>query len=358
MNPPIPRAPGRAPAPLSGCAEPLLAAHDRLLLDLDGVCYVGERAIPEAVEAMREVRDAGLSVRFLTNNASRTPEQVAARLRSFQIAADDKEVVTSAWCAARLLGQELPADTPVLVVGGKGLVEALRAHGLRPVHTAADRPVAVVQGWDPDVGWRLLAEAAVAIHGGADWIATNLDRTLPSDRGRLPGNGALVAAVGAAVERPPRVIGKPEPTMYDAAGHDARAPLAVGDRLDTDITGAIRGGLPSLLVLTGVTSPVDLLLAPADERPTHIGRDLASVALAMPAVVLGDRGHRCRGATAALDTGPDGTVRVALTGSSGPDGLDRLRAACGALWAAVDQGGVDSGVVHDAARTAALDLEL
>jgi glycerol 3-phosphatase-2 len=320
-------------SPLPGSSEPLLDRHDRLLLDLDGVCYVGDRAIPAAVEAMRAVRSAGLSVRFLTNNASRTPDDVADRLTRFGITAAPDEIVTSAGCAARLLGDELPAGAPVLVVGGAGLVTAIAEVGLRPVSRAAEGPVAVVQGWAPDVGWRLLAEAATAIHAGAAWIATNLDATIPSERGRLPGNGALVGAVRAAVEQEPRAIGKPEPAMYGAAGADAAAPLAVGDRLDTDILGAVRGAVPSLLVMTGVTGPRDLLGAVPEQRPTHIGPDLRSVCAPMPAVDRGPDGWSCRGARA---TAPDATAGIRVTGDGGEDGLDRLRVACAAVWELVD----------------------
>lgn len=318
---------------LPGSEAPLLEVHDRLLLDLDGVCYVGDAPIPAAVTAMRAVRDAGVGVRFLTNNASRTPAEVAARLVGYGIDAADAEIITSAGCAASVLADELPSGAPILVVGGPGLIAALEDAGLKPVPAADDDPVAVVQGWHPDVGWRLLAEAAVAIRRGAQWVATNLDTTIPSERGRLPGNGALVAALGTAVDVSPRVIGKPEPVMYDAAGGDARASLAVGDRLDTDIEGARRAGVPSLLVMTGVTVPADLLRAPSERRPTHIGADLSAVCDAMPAVAAVGSRFVCR--DAAADFSGD---RPEVSGDAGPDGLDRLRAACAAAWAAQQLG--------------------
>lgn len=331
---------------LPGSRAPLIEEHDRLLLDLDGVCYVGDRAVPAALDAMRTVRQTGLSVRFLTNNASRTPAEVAERLQGYGYQADVAEIVTSAVCAARLLADELPTGSPVLVVGGPGLEQALSECGLRPVRSAAADPVAVVQGWHPDVNWRAMAEATVAINAGARWIATNLDRTIPGERGRLPGNGALIGAVATAVEQQPRPVGKPEPAMYDAAGADAGSPLAVGDRLDTDIAGAIRARVPSLLVLTGVTRPLDLLRAGPEERPTHIGADLAAVTAAMPRVEQRGAAWLCREAEASVANG-----EVQVAGSAGPDGLDRLRAACAASWTSSDT------IKWDAERVNALDLD-
>ena len=172
----------------------------------------------------------------------------------------------------------------------------VRAAGLRPVELAADAPAAVVQGYGPLVDWAALAEASVAIRAGALWVATNTDRTLPSGRGPLPGNGALVAALRTALEREPDVVvGKPEPALFRTAAqlHGAARPLVVGDRLDTDIEGAVRAGLDSLLVLTGVNTVEDVLDAPATRRPTYIARDLGGLvapgaALPVPVVEPGN----------------------------------------------------------------------
>jgi len=148
------------------------------------------------------------------------------------------------------------------------------------VTRAEDRPVAVVQGYGPDVGWAMLAEACVAVRAGARWVATNTDATMPSPRGPVPGNGALVAALATALGRGPDVVvGKPAPGLLEAAARrrDARRALVVGDRLDTDVEGAVRAGMDSLLVLTGVTTPADLLAAPAHRRPTHVAANLGGL---------------------------------------------------------------------------------
>ncbi len=214
---------------------------------------------------------------YATNNASRSPEAVAELLTSIGIPAAPEEVLTSGRAAAAVLAERCPAGGRVLVVGSQALVDEVRRRGLRPVDEAAAGPVAVVQGYGPRVAWGDLAEACVAIRSGAAWIATNGDRTLPSPRGPLPGNGALVAALATALDREPDVIvGKPAAGLFSeaVAGTDVRRPLVVGDRLDTDIEGANRACMDSLLVLTGVSGPIDLLLARADRRPTYVSLDL------------------------------------------------------------------------------------
>ena len=312
-----------------GSDEPLASRHDTALLDLDGVLYVGPDAVAGAPAAVAAVREAGMSVAFVTNNASRTPAAVAAHLAGLGIEAEAADVVTSAQAVARLVADAVPAGAPVLAVGGEGLVEALAERGLRPVGTARDAPAAVVQGFSPEVGWRALAEATYAVRAGVPWFASNLDSTLPTPDGLAPGNGALVDVVARATGSRPVVAGKPETPLHDEAVRrtGARSPLVVGDRLDTDILGAHRAGVPSLLVLTGVAGPRDLVLAAPDQRPTYVARDLrGGLCDAHPAVPRGDAGgRRCGGWV--VEPGEDGVV-VEGTG----DPVDGLRALCVAVW--------------------------
>lgn len=260
-----------------------LAGHYELVvLDLDGVVYVGTDAVAGAPEAIRAVLDSGTQVAYATNNASRSPGEVAHLLRSIGVPARAEEIVTSARASARLLADDLPAGSPVLIVGAKALADEIHAVGLTPVSQAAQKPVAVVQGFGPEVAWADLAEATVAIRAGARWVATNTDATMPSVRGPVPGNGSLVAALSTALggRAPDTVVGKPEPTMVEVAarGPDGqRHTLVVGDRLDTDMECAKRAGMDGLLVLTGVTSPADLLRANPHERPTHVAAGLAAL---------------------------------------------------------------------------------
>jgi ribonucleotide monophosphatase NagD (HAD superfamily) len=203
------------------------------------------------------------------------------------------------------------------------------AVGLRPVRSAADGPAAVVQGLAPETGWRDLCEAAVALRAGALWVAGNTDATYPSTRGPLPGNGAMVAALRTATGLSPVVVGKPEPQLHRESVErvGARRPLVVGDRLDTDVLGAVRGGADSLLVLTGVTDREELLAAPAGTRPTYVSHDLRGLLAPHLPVVLHDGEARCG---AALASWRDGSVLV-----EGPAD-DALRAACALAWSRQD----------------------
>nr|WP_246314401.1 HAD-IIA family hydrolase [Kineococcus aurantiacus] len=318
----------------------MLDQHDVLLLDLDGVVYVGPDAVPHAAEALRGAVRAGRRLGFITNNASRPPETVAAHLRELDVPAADEDVVNSAQAAADHLAGRLPAGSPVLLVGTTGLRVALEDVGLRPTHERHEA-VAVVQGFSPDLGWRDLAEATHAVRAGLPWIATNLDATVPTPGGPAPGNGLLVDLVARAAGRGPDVVcGKPERALFDAAVQrlGAQRALVVGDRLDTDLQGARTAGLAGLLVLTGVTGVRELLAAAPHERPTHVGHDLRSLADVHPGVAVVREqdtvSASCRGAEVTVD--PHG-LRVP-GGEAGPDGLDVLRAAAVAVWAAADDG--------------------
>ena len=269
----------------------LVEKHDCLLLDLDGTVFRGHEPTPGAVETL-----AALTARtlFVTNNASRAPGEVAEHLRAMGFAAEPDDVVTSAQSAARLLTAQLPPGSPVLIVGTESLAAEVRNVGLKPVRLWSDAPVAVVQGHSPQTGWPDLAEAALAIRGGALWVAANVDLTLPSERGLLPGNGSMVAALRAATDSEPQVAGKPQPTLLtDAlARGDFHTPLVVGDRLDTDIAGANAAGLPSLLVLCGVST--------ADDTRPGSGRAAARLHRAGPALAVRRCGHAARRATSGV----------------------------------------------------------
>jgi glycerol-1-phosphatase len=318
---------GTAQAP-RGSAEPLDEAYDVALLDLDGTVYLSGAAIPGAAEALRKAAAAGMRLAYVTNNASRTRAAIAALLTSFGVSATPGDVVTSAQAAARMVAERLPAGAPVLVVGGSGLRMAVREHGLRPVTTAADRPRAVIQGYAPDIGYPLLAEGSLAVTAGALFVATNGDLTLPSRRGNLPGNGSFIQVIATATGVRPLVAGKPEPPLHreSVLRTGARHPLVVGDRLDTDIESACRVGSDSLLVLTGVTSPAEAVLAPPSQRPTYLAEDLAGLLEPHPAVETRDGAFGCGDWTARRDQD-----RLELAG--GGERIDGLRALCAAAWA-------------------------
>lgn len=315
---------------LRSCGQPLVPAYDLVLLDLDGVVYLGDEAVPHAATALGEVRSRGGAVHFVTNNAGRRAERVAERLRGFGVEAEAAEVTTSAQGAGALLAERWPAGSVVLVVGSEALAAEVADAGLVPTRSAEDKPVAVVQGYGREVGWAQLVEATVAVRGGATWIATNLDSTLPSPRGPLPGNGSIVAAVATALgRRPDLVVGKPEPALFRQAAERRRGarPLVVGDRLDTDIEGGNRAGMPGLLVLTGVTTPAELLAAPPDLRPAYLAADLRGLLVPHEAPTLRDGAVFSGGWRVAREAGG---WRLAGSG----DEVAALRALCTAYWSA------------------------
>lgn len=323
--------------------------HDLLVLDLDGVVYVGATAVPGAVEALTAAHECGVAWAFATNNASRTPQQVATHLGELGLKAEDGEVVTSSQAGAALAVERVGEGARVLVVGGPGVAAACRDAGLQPVTSAGQDPAAVVQGYGRDVSWSDLAEVTLAVRAGAVWVVTNTDLTIPTDRGVMPGNGALVGAVQAAVDAEPLVAGKPQPGLFVTAARrvDARHPLVVGDRLDTDIAGASAAGQRSLLVLTGVSGVDDLLRATDGQRPNLLSPDLSGLHVPHPPVSRDGGGWACRSAHVrwAGDT-LDGTADDGDEAAT-----DLLRAACTAAWARADSTRGDS-VSPDANRAA------
>lgn len=317
------------PAAPRGSAEPLASVYDVALTDLDGVVYLGASAVPGAPEALAKAKASGMRVAFVTNNAARTPSAIAAHLSGLSVEACAQDVVTSAQAAARLLAERFDTGTAVLVVGGIGLRVAVRERGFRPVSVARDQPAAVIQGYAPDISYSLLAEGALAVQAGALFVASNADLTLPTAHGRQPGNGALIQVIAAATGRQPLIAGKPEPPLHAeaVARSDARHPLVVGDRLDTDIEGAVRAGTDSLLVLTGVSRPLDAALAPPHQRPSYLARDLSGLLTPHPSVALADGGFRCANWHARWQA----PGRHLLLDGDG-DPMDGLRALCAATW--------------------------
>ncbi|MSO26990.1 MAG: HAD-IIA family hydrolase, partial [Candidatus Nanopelagicales bacterium] len=242
------------------------------------VVYVGPHAVPGAIEGIRAAHEQGVRCCYITNNASRPPAEVVEHLRSLGIDAAAEEVVTSAQAGVSLLAQIVPAHSRILAIGGPGVFAALRERGFVPVESADDEPAGVLQGIGMDLSWPALAEATFAVAAGLPWIATNLDSTFPTPRGLAPGNGAMVEAVAHATGRRPNGVGgKPEPALLleAVARTGSLRPLMIGDRLDTDIAAANRLGMPTLLVMTGVTGESELAAAAGLEVPTYVAPDLS-----------------------------------------------------------------------------------
>ncbi|GAA4685264.1 HAD-IIA family hydrolase [Frondihabitans cladoniiphilus] len=304
-----------------------------VLADLDGVVYTGKNAIDHAVDSLNRVA-ADRRMGYITNNASRTAETVAEQLSGFGLTVTADDVVTSPQAAVRLLATLVDPGARILVVGGVGLTAVLEESGYSVTRSADDGPAAVVQGFAPDVSWKDLAEASFAL-GKADipWVATNQDWTIPQERGIAPGNGTLVSAVHTAVGKLPIVAGKPEKAIFEAAidRFGATRPLFIGDRLDTDIIGANRAGLTSVLVLTGIDHAKQVLAAPENSHPDFVLADLRELHEEYPATTVtvdarGTKTFRVRDARVEL---AGNRVRAVAEGSSR---IDLLRAGAAAVW--------------------------
>lgn len=314
-----------------GSRDALGARYDALLLDLDGTVFAGDRALPGAQETLAAIDTPRY---FVTNNASRRPAQVVEHLVELGFSATAEQVVTSAQSAARLLAEHLEPGSRALVIGTDGLAQEVREVGIGVTRSADDRPAAVIQGHSPETGWAQLSEAALAINAGALWIACNTDATLPSERGNLVGNGSMVAAVAHATGQTPLVAGKPAaPLMADAIARSrASRPLVLGDRLDTDIEGAHSVGVDSALVLTGVSSVADLLVAPPEQRPTYVIADLTVLSTDAASVRVADQ----PGWLVEID----GDVATVTRDGSGLD-VSLIPAVAHVVWQAIDEQRLD-----------------
>ena len=232
------------------------ATIQAVLFDMDGVLYRGKQILAGVHELLSFLAERGITSACITNNASLTPAQYEQKLTSMGIAIPGERVITSAIATGRYLRANYPSGTRVFIVGMAGLRQALLADG----HFVedAEQPELVVQGVDFTLTYETLRKATLCIRRGATFIATNPDTTFPSEEGLIPGAGSITAALVAASETIPLVVGKPAPTMFRVAAEmlstPAAATLVIGDRLDTDIAGAISAAMPSALVLTGVSS--------------------------------------------------------------------------------------------------------
>jgi 4-nitrophenyl phosphatase len=257
-------------------AHEQLRRIQHLIVDMDGVLYRGNAPLPGVGPWLDFLRAQGIGFLLATNNSTRTPQQYADKLAAMQVQISPHEVLTSAQATAAYLQTMLPAGAAVYAIGMDGLHAALAEAGF----VERDHDVqAVAVGMDADFTMQKASTATLLIRAGAPFIGTNPDRTFPSERGILPGNGALLALIEAATDVRPTIIGKPEPALYQEAlrrlGADLASAAVVGDRLETDILGAQHLGLPTLLVLSGVTRRA--MLDGSDIQPDLVFDDVAEL---------------------------------------------------------------------------------
>lgn len=317
----------------TGRAQAVLERYDALFLDLDGVLYRADQPVPGAAEAMAGVRRVGVPVTFLTNNSSRTPQEVAEKLAGFGVAAGPEEVLTSGMATAALLRREGLEGCTAYVLGERGVRLALADAGVELLAGEPARADVVVIGWDRSVDYGKLRTASLLVERGARLFATNADASYPGPDGRWPGAGAILAAVTTTTGVSATIVGKPSRPLYEAAAArtGARRPLVVGDRLDTDVGGAMAMGWDAMVVFTGIHGPADLPLAsvvpayaspslsallgtcpPARFRPVQPGQlpELREL-LAAAGVDATGAEDRLEGTLASLAEDPEGSLAAA-----------------------------------------------
>jgi 4-nitrophenyl phosphatase len=243
------------------------------LIDLDGTMYAGTQVIPGAPEFIDRLNAAGIPYLFVTNNSSRTPEQVAEKLVKMGIRTTPENVFTTSRATAQFIHDEKPGAS-VYVIGEDGILEALAEQGLEVV--THENPDYVVTGIDRGITYEKLAGACLSVRNGARFISTNGDIAIPTERGFMPGNGSLTSVVSVSTETQPVFIGKPEPIIIEQAmavlGTSTEETIMVGDYYDTDIRAGIGIGIDTLLVHTGVTQPE--FLKRYEVQPTHTRKNL------------------------------------------------------------------------------------
>lgn len=248
-------------------------------IDMDGVIYRGTHVLPGAPALIAALQQGGNPYLFLTNNATKTPDQSVARLAKIGINVPASAIFSSALATAAYLVQHFPPPLRLIVVGGDGIRQAVDEAGYERVARAEEAQL-VVSGLDQSVDYAQMAEAALAINAACPWIATNADPTWPGERGDMPGAGALIALLEASTgQKPLAVIGKPELGIFEQAlarlGVSAANVVMLGDRLGTDILGGHRAGLRTILTLTGASTLAEAQTF--DPRPDFIIPDLTAL---------------------------------------------------------------------------------
>ena len=266
----------------------LVQRYDGIFVDLDGVVYRGDEPIQDVGSVLDKVRGTGARLLFLTNNSSRTPEDVAAHLERMGVHADPGEILTSAVATAVMLEREGAQGRTAFVIGERGIRNALQDIGVQVLDGDPDSADMVVIGFDRSADYSKLRTASLLVQRGARLVATNADGSYPAPNGLWPGAGALLSAVVTTTGAAPMIVGKPSRPLFEAAVQltAARRPLVVGDRLDTDIAGADAMGWDAVLVFTGASMPADLLRS--DVLPTYVGQDISVLLDDRPALRFRD----------------------------------------------------------------------
>ncbi len=317
--------------------------------------YIDPDAVPGVIPALNLARDEfGMTLTYVTNNASRSSQRIAEHLIELGLNVAAQDVVTSAQAGAAELAKLVPQGAHVFVLGSKDLALEVELVGLVPSNDETLIYDALIQGYWPDMPWRMLDYAADILRSGAPWVVTNMDMTIPTLTGISPGCGTMVNALGKSVNRKPTVVaGKPQvPLMQQSIDRTgAKRPLVIGDRLDTDIHGANNVGIDSLLVLSGVTTISEILQASAHMRSTYLAWDASDVLNAQTGASRIDQITECGGWKVAngdlLGQGDtlDAVKAMAVAHWNGDISIDLgLQALAGIGLSGIDIYGIDLGV--------------
>jgi 4-nitrophenyl phosphatase len=256
--------------------ETVLERIHYLIVDMDGVLWRGDEPMTALQEFFDFLRRRRVGFVLATNNSSRTPDQYVAKLAGFGVEVSPECILTSAEASAAYLATVAPPGTRVYAIGEDGVTRALEERGFV---LAGERADYVVVGWDRHLTWDKLTTAALLIHAGAGFIGTNPDPNYPTPRGPVVGNGAQLAALKTTTGVAPVIVGKPEPWLYRQAlermGARPEATAVIGDRIDTDISGGVRAGLTTVLVLSGIITEADLAASPV--RPDLVCADIGDL---------------------------------------------------------------------------------
>lgn len=253
-----------------------------MVIDMDGVLWLGNTALPGVLDLFELLNRRSIPFVLATNNSTMTPESVCSRLDTYGVRVKPSEILTSSQASAEYLKTQLPAGSLIYTIGELALRDALTRAGLKLTESAHDAQ-AVIVAFDRELTWYKLTEATLAIRAGAIFIGTNPDVTFPTERGQMPGTGAILAALKATTGIQPIIIGKPKPYLYLQAlqrlGSEPDQTLALGDRLETDILGGQHAGMITALVLTGITQSHDLHNSPI--QPDFVFNDLPQLCLSL-----------------------------------------------------------------------------
>ena len=247
-----------------------------LIIDMDGVLYLGDKPMPGLGHFFRFLANYDIHFQLVTNNSTITPHMYVQKMARMGVAVRDNEVLTSSIATADHLARQYPSGSRIYAIGEEGLMDALQGSGF--VLSRLD-PAAVVVGFDRDLTYAKLREATLLIRSGVPFIATNPDRTLPLPEGQVPGTGTTLAALTAATDQEPLIMGKPEPLLMEQAmarmGARPETTAAIGDRPETDILSAQRAGILGVLTLAGATDRARL--ATFDIEPDVVVEDIEAL---------------------------------------------------------------------------------